>query len=165
MEGFQCILTIKLYLIRIPKKNKGFLRRFRCVGNKLQFIYQQLQDLVTGMEATLVFASPASSSQERRVAIMRRDAEWLQPGPKQSGLLTAYREPSGDMSLSPACEECQLCTSQVISEMSLFLFICQMVSRSLMCTKAKTFLFSKDQNIFKHSQKLVFTCFEYSFLG
>lgn len=123
MEGFQCILTIKLYLIRIPKKNKGFLRRFRCVGNKLQFIYQQLQDLVTGMEATLVFASPASSSQERRVAIMRRDAEWLQPGPKQSGLLTAYREPSGDMSLSPACEECQLCTSQVISEMSIFLFM------------------------------------------
>ena len=76
------------------------------------------------MEATLVFATPASSSQERRVAIMRRDAECgvAAAGTKTVWALTAYRGPSGDMSLCRPCEEYQLCrdTSQVISEKSLF---------------------------------------------
>ena len=80
---------------------------------------------MTGIEATLVFATPASSSQERRVAIMRRDAECgvAAAGTKTVWALTAYREQSGDMSLCRPCEENQLCrdhTSQVISEKSLF---------------------------------------------
>lgn len=44
-------------------------------------------------------------------------------GTKTVWALTAYREPSGDMSLCRPCEEYQLCrdyTSQVISEKSLF---------------------------------------------
>ena len=153
MEGFQCILTIKLYLIRILKRiEEECFRGLRCVGNKLQFIFQQRYDLVTGMEATLVFASPASSSQERGVAIMRRDAEWLQPGPKQSGLwqlivsrleICHCHQPVRSVRSAPVKSSLKCPYS----------YLCQRISRSLMCTKARTFLFSKDQNICEQSQK------------
>lgn len=114
------------------------------------------------MEATLVFASPASSSQERRVAIMRRDAEWLQPGPKQSGLwqlivsrleICHCHQPVRSVRSAPVKSSLKCPYS----------YLCQMVFRSFVCTKAKTFLFSKDQNISEHSQKLVFTWFEFLF--
>ena len=100
MEGFQCILTIKLYLIRILKKNRGrmFQRIQVCRKQAPVYILVTLgpcdgNGSHSGFRHTSILKSRAQSSNYDAECGMAAD------GTKTVWALTAYREPSGDMSL------------------------------------------------------------------
>ena len=97
MEGFQCILTIKLYLIRILKKNLGrmFQRIQVCRKQAPVYILVTLgpcdgNGSHSGFRHTSILKSRAQSSNYDAVAAAGTKTVWA---------LTAYRESSGDMSL------------------------------------------------------------------